>query len=121
MKQLKFILLVSFFAVKFSAYGASITDIEEPSVPDSLNIPVWIVDGMEIVNLEDLPPTDDVESVFVVKKDSVLLELFRPRMGGVIIVKTKSKTKLKETIKRYNQSVEKNNVKQRKPGEIYIR
>ena len=121
MKKLSFVLLFSFAAVMPSAFAASVTDVEEPAVPDSLNIPVWIVDGVEIVNSEELPPTEDVESITVVKNDSALLNLFRPRMGGIIIVKTKSKTRLKEVIKSHNQSEEQNNAKPIKPGTIRIR
>lgn len=121
MKKLSFVLLFSFVAVMPSAYAASVTEVEEPAVPDSLNIPVWIVDGVEVVDSEELPPTEDIESVNVIKNDLALLNLFRPRMGGVIIVTTKSKTRLKEVIKTYNQSGEQNNAKPIKPGTIRIR
>lgn len=129
MKKFTFLLLVSFIAVMSSANGTPIPDKEEPSVPDSLNIPVWIVDGVEISNYEELPLLKDIESIEVLKdeKSLKLMELFRPRMGGIYILKTKSKAKLKEVIEYNKQREEESkknqqeNAKKQKPGEIIIR
>ena len=56
---------------------------------NSMNIPVFLVDGVEVQNIDSLK-LDDIISVNVVK-DKTLLKFFYPRMGGIMCITTKSK------------------------------
>lgn len=56
---------------------------------DSLNIPVILVDGVEVSNIDNIAK-DDIQSVTVIKTPSVT-KLFAPRLGGVLCITTKSK------------------------------
>ena len=57
----------------------------------SLNMPVFIVDGVE-VQLQDLDsiPQDDIERVEVIKDENIT-KIFSPRLGGLLLITTKSK------------------------------
>ncbi|WP_238311988.1 hypothetical protein [Segatella paludivivens] len=72
---------------------------------DSLNIPVILVDGVEVQSLDSLNQ-DDIISVNVVK-DKKLLNYFYPRMGGGYVYNDKIKkisstdsTKISEATRR---------------------
>jgi len=60
---------------------------------DSLNIPVILVDGVEVQDIDGLKQ-DDIISVNIVK-DKNILKYFYPRMGGIMCITTKSKKYLK--------------------------
>lgn len=85
---------------------------------DSLNIPVILVDGVEVSNIDNIAK-DDIQSVTVIKTPSVT-KLFAPRLGGVLCITTKSKKYLKEIIKKYEEDKEKD-AKKKEDGKIYIR
>ena len=85
---------------------------------DSLNIPVYLVDGVEVQNLDSLKQ-DDIISVNVVK-DKNILKYFYPRMGGIMCITTKSKRYLKPIQQKYFKQLEEAK-KRRKNGEFLIR
>ena len=87
---------------------------------DSLNIPVILVDGVEVeVQSLDSVSKDDVIE-FKVIKDKDILKCFYPRVGGIVCITTKSKRFLKAIIQRYKENSAANH-KKKKKGEIYIR
>ena len=85
---------------------------------DSLNIPVTLVDGVEVQNLDSLKQ-DDIISVNVVK-DKNILKYFYPRMGGIMCITTKSKKYLKPIQQKYFKQLEEAK-KRRKKGVFLIR
>ena len=85
---------------------------------DSLNIPVYLVDGVEVQNFDSLKQ-DDIISVNVVK-DKNILKYFYPRMGGIMCITTKSKKYLKPIQEKYFKQLEEAK-KRRKKGEFLIR
>ena len=85
---------------------------------DSLNIPVILIDGVEVQNLDSIDIEDIIE--FKVIKDRKITELFAPRLGGVMCITTKSKKYLTPIIQKYEENVEAAK-KKRKPNTIYIR
>ena len=85
---------------------------------DSLNIPVYLVDGVEVQNLDSLKQ-DDIISVNVVK-DKNILKYFYPRMGGIMCITTKSKKYLKPIQQKYFKQLEEAR-KKRKDGEFMLR
>ena len=85
---------------------------------DSLNIPVYLVDGVEVQSIDNLDQKDII-SVNVIK-NSDFNKLFYPRTGGVILITTKSKKYLKPIIQKYQENIKKAK-SDKKPGEIYIR
>ncbi len=91
---------------------------QEISSRDSLNIPVYLVDGVEVQSLDSISPDDVVD--IKVFKDEEVKKLFYPRVGGVVYITTKSKKFLTPVIKRYKENVEANK-KRKKEGQIYIR
>jgi len=81
-----------------------------------LNIPVYIVDGVEVININEISP-DDIESMEVIK-DPALCALFAPRVGGIIKITTKSKANLKKTL----ETIRANELERRKQQpEVRIR
>ena len=89
---------------------------------DSLNIPVILIDGVEVQNLDSIDIVnfkDDVIDIKVIK-DRKITELFAPRLGGVMCITTKSKKYLTPIIQKYEENVEAAK-KKRKPNTIYIR
>ena len=56
---------------------------------DSLNIPVFLVDGVEVQNIDNLDQKDII-SVNVIKNGD-FNKLFYPRTGGVMLITTKIK------------------------------
>ena len=91
---------------------------QEISSRDSLNIPVFLVDGVEVQSLDSLN-LDDVVDIKVFKDEEVK-KVFYPRVGGVIYITTKSKKLLTPLIQKYKKDVEANK-KKKKEGQIYIR
>ena len=89
---------------------------------DSLNIPVILIDGVEVQNLDSIDIVnfkDDVIDIKVIK-DRKITELFAPRLGGVMCITNKSKKYLTPIIQKYEENVEAAK-KKRKPNTIYIR
>ena len=91
---------------------------QEISSRDSLNIPVFLVDGVEVQSLDSISPEDVVD--IKVMKDEEVKKVFYPRVGGVVYITTKSKKLLTPVIQRYKENVEANK-KRKKEGQIYIR
>lgn len=85
---------------------------------DSLDIPVILVDGVEVQSLDSVCKEDIVEVKVV--KDKNITKYFYPRVGGIICITTKSKKFLAPIIQRYQRDIEVNR-KEKKNGEIYIR
>ena len=86
---------------------------------DSLNIPVYLVDGVEVQSIDDLDQKDII-SVDVIK-NSALTRIFYPRTGGIISVTTKSKKYLKPLIQKHQEDMKKAKG-DKKPGpKIYIK
>ena len=85
---------------------------------DSLNIPVILVDGVEVQNLDSIDIEDIIECKVI--KDRKITELFAPRLGGVMCITTKSKKYLTPIIQKYEENVEAAE-KKRRPNTIYIR
>lgn len=85
---------------------------------DSINIPVFLVDGVEVQSIDSLTP-DDILKVDIIK-DPAVTKIFSPRLGGVVVITTKSKTFLKPLIEEYNKlnEAQKQN---RIPGQLLIR
>ena len=85
----------------------------------SFNIPVYLVDGVEVLSLDSISK-DDIESVDIVK-DPKILKYFYPRMGGLMLIKTKSQKQLRSIIQKYKEELKKNKKHPTKKGEIRIR
>lgn len=90
------------------------------NVCDSINMPVLLVDGVE-VELQELGniPKEDIEKVEVIKDENIT-KIFSPRLGGVLLITTKSKRFLTPILANYNRDLEigKQN---RIPGQLLIR
>ena len=85
----------------------------------SFDIPVFLVDGIEVQSLDSISK-DDIESVDIVK-DPKILKYFYPRMGGLILIKTKSQKQLHTFIQKYNEESEKLKKHSKEKGRIWIR
>lgn len=85
---------------------------------DSLNIPVYLVDGVEVLNINDIDQKDII-SMNVIKNND-FNKLFYPRTGGVILITTKSKKYLKPIIQKHQDEIKKAK-DNKKSGQIYIR
>ena len=85
---------------------------------DSLNIPVYLVDGVEVLNINDIDQKD-INSMNVIK-NSDFNKLFYPRTGGVILITTKSKKYLKPIIQKHQDEMKKAK-DNKKSGKIYIK
>ena len=85
---------------------------------DSLNIPVFLVDGVEVQNIDNLDQKDII-SVNVIKNGD-FNKLFYPRTGGVMLITTKSKKYLKPIIQKYQENMKKAK-SDKKSGKVYIR
>jgi hypothetical protein len=85
---------------------------------DSLNIPVFLVDGVEVQSIDNLDQKDII-SVDVIK-NSALTRIFYPRTGGIISITTKSKKYLKPLVQKYQEDMKKAKG-DKKPGQVYIR
>lgn len=85
---------------------------------DSLNIPVYLVDGVEVLNINDIDQKDIISMNVI--KDNDFNKLFYPRTGGVILITTKSKKYLKPIIQKHQDEMKKAK-DNKKSGQIYIR
>lgn len=85
---------------------------------DSIDMPVYIVDGVEVQNIDSISP-DDVTNMKIIK-DPELTQIFSPRLGGIVLITTKSKKYLKPLLQNYNKQAEESK-KNRIPGQILIR
>ena len=90
----------------------------EASQCDPINIPVFIVDGVEVQNIDSIT-SDDVVKVEIIK-DPAITKIFSPRLGGVVVITTKSKKFLKPIMEGYKKQTEAQR-KNRIPGELLIR
>lgn len=85
---------------------------------DSINMPVFLVDGVEVRSIDDIAP-DDIVSVDIIK-DPAVTGIFSPRLGGVVEVTTKSKKFLKPIIEDFNKLTEEQK-QNHTPGQLLIR
>lgn len=85
---------------------------------DSINMPVFLVDGVEVQSLNALS-ADDIEKVEVIK-DETITKIFSPRLGGVLLITTKSKRFLTPLLENYNRDIEEGG-QNRIPGQLLIR
>lgn len=107
------------FIILLCALVASINiSAQTKEKQDSLNIPVFLVDGVEVQNIDNLDQKDII-SVDVIK-NSALTRIFYPRTGGVILITTKSKKYLKPIIQKHQDEMKKAN-NNKKSGKINIR
>ena len=94
------------------------TSAQTKEKQDSLNIPVYLVDGVEVQSIDDLDKKDII-SVDVIK-NSALTRIFYPRTGGIISVTTKSKKYLRPLIQKHQEDMKKAKG-DKKSGQVYIR
>ena len=85
---------------------------------DSLNIPVFLVDGVEVQSIDNLDQKDIISMNVI--KNSDFNKLFYPRTGGVILITTKSKKYLKPIIQKHQDEMKKAK-SDKKSGKVYIR
>ena len=128
MKDMKKIFGLCLLGIASAAAFAQ-TDIQTPteendccqttvSVCDSINIPVFIIDGVEVESQYlDSIASDDIIRVEVVK-DPAVTRIFSPRLGGVLLITTKSKKFLKPLLQKYEDAKKAQPVS---TGEIRIR
>lgn len=91
---------------------------QETDSLETLNIPVILVDGVEVQSLDSISPDDIIEIKII--KDKKAMECFYPRVGGIIYITTKSKKFLSNIKREYKQNIEEIK-KRKKDGVIYIR
>ena len=107
------------FIILLCALVASINiSAQTKEKQDSLNIPVFLVDGVEVQNIDNLDQKDIISMNVI--KDSDFNKLFYPRTGGVILITTKSKKYLKPIIQKHQDEMKKAN-DNKKSGKVYIR
>ena len=107
------------FIILLCALVASINiSAQTKEKQDSLNIPVFLVDGVEVLNINDIDQKDII-SMNVIKNND-FNKLFYPRTGGVILITTKSKKYLKPIIQKHQDEMKKAK-DNKKSGQIYIR
>ncbi|OKY95203.1 MAG: hypothetical protein BHV67_13355 [Bacteroidales bacterium 43_36] len=85
---------------------------------DSINIPVFIVDGVEVQDISGLD-NDDIIKVDIIKYPAIT-KIFTPRLGGIVLITTKSKKYLTPLLNDYNKLTEEQK-QQRIPGQLLIR
>lgn len=85
---------------------------------DSINMPVFIVDGVEVQDISSLD-SDDIIKVDIIK-DPAITKIFTPRLGGIVLITTKSKKYLTPILNDYNKMTEEQK-QQRIPGQLLIR
>lgn len=107
-----------FMAMLFLTFFLSSNAQNKIIAQDSLNIPVILVDGVEVQSLDSVSKEDIID--FKVVKDKDIIKYFYPRVGGVICITTKSKKFLTPIIQTYQKNVE-TSEKKRKKDVIYIR
>ena len=107
------------FIILLCALVASINiSAQTKEKQDSLNIPVYLVDGVEVQNIDNLDQKDIISMNVI--KNSDFNKLFYPRTGGVILITTKSKKYLKPIIQKHQDEMKKAN-DNKKSGKVYIR
>ena len=107
------------FIILLCAIVASINiSAQTKEKQDSLNIPVFLVDGVEVQNIDNLDQKDIISMNVI--KNSDFNKLFYPRTGGVILITTKSKKYLKPIIQKHQDEMKKAN-DNKKSGKVYIR
>ena len=70
---------------------------------DSINMPVYIVDGVEVREINDIA-SDDIVKVEIIK-DPAITKIFSPRLGGIVLITTKSKKFLTSYTGRLQQTI----------------
>lgn len=107
------------FIILLCALVASINiSAQTKEKQDSLNIPVFLVDGVEVQNIDNLDQKDIISMNVI--KNSDFNKLFYPRTGGVILITTKSKKYLKPIIQKHQDEMKKAK-DNKKSGKIYIK
>lgn len=107
------------FIILLCALVASINiSAQTKEKQDSLNIPVFLIDGVEVQNIDNLDQKDIISMNVI--KNSDFNKLFYPRTGGVILITTKSKKYLKPIIQKHQDEMKKAN-DNKKSGKVYIR
>lgn len=107
------------FIILLCALVASINiSAQTKEKQDSLNIPVYLVDGVEVQNIDNLDQKDII-SMNVIKNGD-FNKLFYPRTGGVILITTKSKKYLKPIIQKHQDEMKKAK-DNKKSGKVYIK
>lgn len=81
-------------------------------------MPVYIVDGVEVQDLSGID-SEDIVKVDIIK-DPAITKIFSPRLGGIVLITTKSKKFLTPILEDYNKCKE-NQKQQRIPGQLLIR
>lgn len=113
-KHMKKSIIVASFLFFFSSISAQ----EKIILQDSLNIPVILVDGVEVQSLDSVCK-EDIMDVKIIK-DKNIIKYFYPRVGGIMCITTKSKKFLTPIIQGYKKNIVVCD-KKKKKGEIYIR
>lgn len=85
---------------------------------DSVNMPVYIVDGVEVREISGIAPEEIVKVEII--KDPAITKIFSPRLGGVVLITTKSKKFLTPILEDFKKQSEEQR-QQRIPGELRIR
>lgn len=101
---------------EYSTYAGS--SCRKTNQCDSINMPVFIVDGVEVQDISSLDK-DDIIKVDVIK-DPAITKIFTPRLGGIVLITTKSKKFLTPLLNDYNKLTEEQK-QQRIPGQLLIR
>lgn len=117
---MKKLLMIAALAFSFCSYAQKPADSEAVSRNgcDAVDIPVFIVDGVEVQDISGIA-SDDIVKVDIIK-DPAIVRIFSPREGGVVLITTKSKKFLTPILKEYEKMTEEQR-KQRIPGELRIR
>lgn len=108
----------SIIVASFLFFFSSISAQEKIILQDSLNIPVILVDGVEVQSLDSVCK-EDIMDVKIIK-DKNIIKYFYPRVGGIMCITTKSKKFLTPIIQGYKKNIVVCD-KKKKKGEIYIR
>lgn len=83
-----------------------------------VSICLYTFDGVEVQNIAEIS-SEDIESVEIIK-DPEIIRIFSPRIGGVVLITTKSKKFLTPILENYNNMSEEAR-RQRIPGQLLIR
>ncbi len=102
--------------IKDDNCASALRDVTEQC--DSVNMPVFIVDGVEVQDISGLA-SDDIVNVEIIK-DSAVTRIFSPRLGGVVLITTKSRKFLIPILEEYNKLKEEQR-QQRIPGKLLVR
>lgn len=83
-----------------------------------VSICLYTFDGVEVQNITEIS-SEDIESVEIIK-DPEIIRIFSQRIGGVVLITTKSKKFLTPILENYNNMSEEAR-RQRIPGQLLIR